>query len=237
MLAAMVQEHERGLGGWHAEWETLPEICMLAAGALARGIEVIEGLQVDARKMRRNLDATHGLIMAEAVSMALARHIGRQAAHELVEAACIKAMTGKKHLREVLAAEPRVTRHLSRAQIDRALDPARYLGQADEFVARTAGKPSRKALEGQALMATTSIDIQRERFNCRVDGPADAPVLVLSNSLGTDLSMWEPQVGVSGAAVPRPALRHARARRHRRRPRGRTRSSSSGATSSCFSTR
>jgi 3-carboxy-cis,cis-muconate cycloisomerase len=136
MLGAMVQEHERGLGGWHAEWETLPEICMLTAGALARGIEVIEDLQVDARRMRADLDATHGLIMAEAVSMALARHIGRQDAHELIEAACLKAMRTRKHLREVLAAEPRVTKHLSRAQIDRALDPAHYLGQAREFVAR-----------------------------------------------------------------------------------------------------
>jgi 3-carboxy-cis,cis-muconate cycloisomerase len=149
MLASMVQEHERGLGGWHAEWETLPEICMLAAGALARGIEVIEGLQVDPRKMRADLDATHGLIMAEAVSMALARHIGRPGAHELVEAACIKAMKGKKHLREVLVAEPRVTKHLSRAQIDRALDPARYLGQADEFVARTLASHRAKRSKGK----------------------------------------------------------------------------------------
>jgi 3-carboxy-cis,cis-muconate cycloisomerase len=99
--------------------------------------------------MRADLDATHGLIMAEAVSMALARHIGRQPAHELVEAACMKAMKGKKHLREVLAAEPRVTRHLSRAQIDRALDPARYLGQADEFVARALASHRAKRSKGK----------------------------------------------------------------------------------------
>ena len=59
MLAAMVQEHERGLGNWHAEWETLPEICMLSAGALEQLTQVIEGLEIDTARMRRNLDVTH----------------------------------------------------------------------------------------------------------------------------------------------------------------------------------
>jgi 3-carboxy-cis,cis-muconate cycloisomerase len=136
MLCAMVQEHERGLGGWHAEWETLPELCMLAAGALARAIEIVEGLQVDAKKMAANLEVTHGLIMAEAVSMALAGHLGRQSAHELVEKACALAVREKKPLSEVLAADVRVTKHLSKAEVDRALDPARYTGQAEAFVAR-----------------------------------------------------------------------------------------------------
>jgi 3-carboxy-cis,cis-muconate cycloisomerase len=136
MLVAMVQEHERGLGGWHAEWETLPEICMLNAGALARAIEIVEGLQVDAKKMAADLEVTHGLVMAEAVSMALAEHLGRRSAHELVEKACALAVREKKHLREVLAADTRVTKHLSKAELDRALDPARYTGQAEAFVAR-----------------------------------------------------------------------------------------------------
>src|SRR5207253_3740771 len=85
ILSAMVQEHERGLGGWHAEWETLPEICTLAAGALAQTAAIIEGLEVDADRMRVNLDLTHGLVLAEAASMALAPSIGRSAAHELIE--------------------------------------------------------------------------------------------------------------------------------------------------------
>jgi 3-carboxy-cis,cis-muconate cycloisomerase len=145
MLAAMVQEHERGLGGWHAEWETLPEICMLAAGALARSIEIVGGIQVDPRKMAADLEETRGLIMAEAVSVALAPKVGRSRAHDLVEAACLRAIKTKKHLREVLAADAKVTRHLSRAQIDRALDPARYLGAAGAFVSRAlAGRRAQK---------------------------------------------------------------------------------------------
>ncbi|HTR57797.1 MAG TPA: 3-carboxy-cis,cis-muconate cycloisomerase [Casimicrobiaceae bacterium] len=139
MLGGMVQEHERGLGGWHAEWETLPEICMLSAGALARGVEIVAGLEVDVRRMACDLDITHGLIMAEAVSMALAAHLGRQGAHELVERACARAVRERKHLREVLAADSRVTKHLSKTELDRALDPARYTGQAEAFVARALG--------------------------------------------------------------------------------------------------
>ena len=136
MLGAMVQEHERGLGGWHAEWETLPEICLLTAGALARAIEIVGGLEVDAKKMASDLDTTRGLIMAEAVSIALAAHLGRESAHELVENACRLAVREKKHLRDVLAADARVAKHLSGTELDQALDPARYTGQAQDFIAR-----------------------------------------------------------------------------------------------------
>ena len=136
MLAAMVQEHERGLGGWQAEWETLPEICLLAAGALAQTTAIVGGLRVDVQMMAANLEATRGLIMAEAVSIALANHIGRQPAHELVEQACAQAVRERKHLREVLAGDVRVTRHLSDAQLDRALDPEHYIGEAERLVAR-----------------------------------------------------------------------------------------------------
>jgi len=146
MLGAMVQEHERGLGGWHAEWETLPEICLLTAGALARAIEIVGGLEVDAKKMASDLDTTRGLIMAEAVSIALAAHLGRESAHELVENACRLAVREKKHLRDVLAADARVAKHLSGTELDQALDPARYTGQAQDFIGRALaarrGKPA-----------------------------------------------------------------------------------------------
>ena len=71
MLSGMVQEHERALGGWQAEWDTLPEIVMLAAGALRQVTYLAAGIEVDAARMRRNIDATHGQILAEAVTMAL----------------------------------------------------------------------------------------------------------------------------------------------------------------------
>jgi 3-carboxy-cis,cis-muconate cycloisomerase len=136
MLAAMVQEHERGLGGWHAEWETLPEICMLTAGALDQTARIMEGLQIDAARMRHNLDATHGLIMAEAVSAALAPKLGRDAAHTLIEDACRRAVELKKPLREVLAQDAKVGKLLSPADLKRLLDPVNYLGAAEQFVER-----------------------------------------------------------------------------------------------------
>jgi 3-carboxy-cis,cis-muconate cycloisomerase len=134
VLASMVQEHERGLGGWHAEWETLPEICMLTAGALDQTARIMEGLQVDTARMRHNLDATHGLIMAEAVSAALAPKLGRDAAHGLIEDACRRAVQQKKPLREVLGKDAKVGRLLSSADLDRLLDPVNYLGAAEQLV-------------------------------------------------------------------------------------------------------
>ncbi len=99
MLAAMVQEHERGLGGWHAEWDTLPEIVRLTAGSLHHVLEATKGLEVRKDRMLENLDETQGLIFAEAAMMALAKHIGRDSAHKLIEAASHKAITENKHLR------------------------------------------------------------------------------------------------------------------------------------------
>jgi 3-carboxy-cis,cis-muconate cycloisomerase len=136
MLTAMVQEHERGLGGWHAEWETLPEIFILASGALDNMTRVTAGLEIDAEAMRRNLKITQGLILAEAASMALAKYLGKEAAHELVEAACRSAVAEKKHLRDVLAVDARVAKHLSAADLDRLFDPANYTGLAAKLVER-----------------------------------------------------------------------------------------------------
>jgi 3-carboxy-cis,cis-muconate cycloisomerase len=136
LLAAMPQEHERGLGGWHAEWEALPELCLLAAGALRQTLETIEGLEVDAVRMRANLDTTRGLIMAEAVMMALAPRLGRLVAHERVEHASKIAAAQGRHLREVLAEDLEITAELDGTALDRLFDPLSYVGQAQSFVDR-----------------------------------------------------------------------------------------------------
>ena len=136
MLAAMVQEQERGLGNWHAEWETLPEICMLAAGALGHMTQAVEGLETDTGRMRRNLDATRGLIMAEAVSSALAVKMGRQAAHQMIQSACRRAIDQDRTLREVLEQDKNFPAHLSTADLDHLFDPENYLGVAEQFVER-----------------------------------------------------------------------------------------------------
>ena len=136
MLAAMVQEHERGLGGWHAEWETLPEICMLTAGALAHSIQILDGLQIHQAAMTENLNAAHGLMMAECVAMVLAKKIGRAAAHELVERASHQAIDTGKSFREVLLGDAEISKNFSAADIDRSLDPKQYTGAAREMIDR-----------------------------------------------------------------------------------------------------
>lgn len=136
MLAAMPQEHERSLGLWHAEWETLPELCCLLSGALQQARLLLPGLEVDAARMRANLDLTRGLVLAEAVSIALARRIGRERAHHLVEQCCRQAVNESRHLRDVLGASAEVSAELSAAELDRLLDPAHYLGLAQSWVAR-----------------------------------------------------------------------------------------------------
>jgi 3-carboxy-cis,cis-muconate cycloisomerase len=136
LLSAMVQEHERALGGWQAEWETLPEILRLTAGALEQMRHMAAGLTVDAARMRANLEITHGQIMAESVTLALGAKIGRMQAHQLVEKACHHASAQGLHLGEVLRQDSAIQKELRADELDRLLDPATYLGQANAFVDR-----------------------------------------------------------------------------------------------------
>ncbi|VVP16732.1 3-carboxy-cis,cis-muconate cycloisomerase [Pseudomonas fluorescens] len=136
LLSAMPQEHERSLGLWHAEWETLPEICCLVSGSLQQARLLADGLDVDAARMARNLDLTQGLVLAEAVSIVLAQRVGRDTAHHLLEQCCKRAVAEQRHLRAVLGDEPQVTAQLSSAELDNLLNPAHYLGQAQVWVER-----------------------------------------------------------------------------------------------------
>jgi 3-carboxy-cis,cis-muconate cycloisomerase len=140
MLTAMIGDHERSTGAWQSERLALPKCFVLTAGALARVRSLAEGLVVDTGRMRANLDADGGLIMAEAVSSALTTAVGRAAAHELVEHASLRAVREHKSLRQTLLDDEKIRAHFSDAEIDRALDPANYLGSAGEFVDRVLAK-------------------------------------------------------------------------------------------------
>jgi 3-carboxy-cis,cis-muconate cycloisomerase len=135
-LSAMVQEHERALGGWQSEWPTVSGIiqtCGLAAASMA---EVAEGLTVDPARMRTNLEATKGVIFAERAMMLLGNKLGRDVAHKLLEGATRKSIAEGRSLAGVLADMPEVTQHLDSATV-RELDvPEQYLGMADEFRTR-----------------------------------------------------------------------------------------------------
>jgi 3-carboxy-cis,cis-muconate cycloisomerase len=136
LLSAMTQEHERGLGGWQAEWETLPEIFLLTSGALAQMRQVMAGLRVDTQRMRANLDVTQGLIHAAAVSTALARAIGHTAAHQAVERACREALAQNRPLQEVVSEDAAITRHLSAAELTALFDPQQHVRAAARLVDR-----------------------------------------------------------------------------------------------------
>jgi 3-carboxy-cis,cis-muconate cycloisomerase len=142
LLAAMPQEHERGLGGWQAEWTTLPELVLLTAGASRAAASMLEGLIVDTARMRENLERTHGLIVSESVAMALAAHVGRSEAHRLVEQAAQRAREGGT-LADALARDSAVTRHLTRAEIDRHLSPENYVGAVRALVERVVRRLAR----------------------------------------------------------------------------------------------
>jgi 3-carboxy-cis,cis-muconate cycloisomerase len=151
MLSGMVQEHERALGGWQAEWDALPEIAVASFGALRQMRETAAGLSVDAPRMRANLDITHGLIMGEAVMLALGGRIGRLNAHHLVEAASRRAAVDGRHLREVLGEDEQVTRHLSQQELDKLFEPVNYLGVTGAFVDRVLARhEGRNAAEEQS---------------------------------------------------------------------------------------
>ena len=136
LLSAMPQEEQRGLGGWHAEWETLPDIVRLSGGALHHLVEMLPGLEVDTQRMRHNLELTNGLIFAEAVAMALGDRMGKMPAHLVVEAACKKAREQNRHLKDMLREESGLRGHLAPADLESLFDVRNYLGSADEFIRR-----------------------------------------------------------------------------------------------------
>jgi 3-carboxy-cis,cis-muconate cycloisomerase len=136
LLDAMVEDHERSTGPWEIEWIAMPEIFLLAAGALNQARFLMEGLEVDPVRMRANLDLTRGMIVSEAVMMGLGPHLGRQRAHDLVYDICRKAITTNGSFLELLAADPEISAHMSRAELAKLVDPANYLGLAGAMIDR-----------------------------------------------------------------------------------------------------
>ena len=136
MLDAMAHDFERATGPWHLEWAAVPESFALTAGALAQASSMLSGLDVHPERMRANLDASRGLIVAEAVMMALAPITGRQAAHDLVYAGCRTADRTGKSLFAVLSEVGAVTTALGVDRLAELTDPANYLGLAGVMVDR-----------------------------------------------------------------------------------------------------
>jgi 3-carboxy-cis,cis-muconate cycloisomerase len=140
MLGSMVADHERATGPWQSESLALPQCVALTAGALAHARSIAEGMTIDTDRMRRNLELTGGLIMAEAIATALARSIGRAAAEEAVARACNRSIAESVPLATILRDEPELQPHLTDAEIDRVTNPALYLGSSGAFVDRVVAR-------------------------------------------------------------------------------------------------
>jgi len=136
LLEAMVEDHERATGPWEIEWIALPEIFMLSAGALAQTRFVVEGLQVNEKRMRDNIGITKGLLMSEAVMMGLGAAIGRNRAHDVVYDICREVVKTGRPLVDLLAENKEISKHASRKQLEKMVDPTNYLGVAGEMVDR-----------------------------------------------------------------------------------------------------
>ena len=148
LMDAMVADHERSTGPWEIEWIVLPEAFCLTAGALKQTRFVLEGLEVDAARMRANIDLTNGLLMSEAVMMGLGPYIGRESAHDLVYDLCREAIATRRPLLDILAVHPEISGHLDRAALARLTDPANYLGQSGVMVDRVLAARHNNAADG-----------------------------------------------------------------------------------------
>ena len=126
--------HERDMSIWAVEWLAIPQALILAGGILDKLAHVLEGLQADPERMRANLELTGGQIMAEAVMMALARSLGHERSHEIVTRATRQATAEGQDLGSVLADDPEAAAHLTPEELERLLDPSRYLGLAGAAV-------------------------------------------------------------------------------------------------------
>jgi 3-carboxy-cis,cis-muconate cycloisomerase len=136
LLSGMVQEHERGVGGWQSEWAAIPELFCFTAGAVEGVRAAVVDLEIDPARMRANLDLTSGLIMAESLTLVLAEKLGRGEAYRIVQEICQQAVASGKTLEQAVQGESRIQEHLSSDEIDLALDPENYLGSTDALIDR-----------------------------------------------------------------------------------------------------
>ncbi|HKM99773.1 MAG TPA: adenylosuccinate lyase family protein [Candidatus Binataceae bacterium] len=139
-LGSMIADHERASGPWQSEALALPQCAALTAGALAHARSIAEAMTVDTERMRRNLELTGGLIMAEAIATALVGAIGRAAADAAVARACDRSIAEGVPLATILRNDPELRPHLTDAEIDRLGSPALYLGSAGAFVDRVVAR-------------------------------------------------------------------------------------------------
>ncbi|HYY46526.1 MAG TPA: 3-carboxy-cis,cis-muconate cycloisomerase [Candidatus Angelobacter sp.] len=150
LQAAILQEHERAAGAWQSEWPAFAEAFRLAGGAAWRLKLLLSSLEIDAERMRTNLDASGGSLMAESLVTTLAARINPIAARKLVEAAVEEASRSRRRFRQVVKDDPLIVAQLPAGEVEAALDPARYLGASDAFIARALDLHEKRKRDGWA---------------------------------------------------------------------------------------
>jgi adenylosuccinate lyase len=130
----MVSDFERASGPWHLEWVAVPESFVIAVGALYQADFALSGLVVNPKQMLKNLYSTRGLIVAEAVMMGLAPHVGRQVAHDSVYEACKDSIENDTTLLEALQKREDITGKISNDKLSSLCDAKNYLGSCGLMV-------------------------------------------------------------------------------------------------------
>jgi 3-carboxy-cis,cis-muconate cycloisomerase len=143
-LSAMLQEHERGVGGWQAEWPIVAAVVQSTGVAIASMAEAAEGFTLNTQKMRLNIENTDGAIFAERAMMLLAANVGRDVAHSILNAAVKKSTEQGRRLSAVLAETPEATIHLAPSEIKQLETPEQYLGSAEAFRQALASEADRE---------------------------------------------------------------------------------------------
>ena len=136
MLDAMVLDHERATGQWHVEWYTLPNAFIISSACLSSAKYLLEGLEVFPKNMKENINKTNGLIVAEAVMMSLAPHIGRQIAHDIVYECCRDSLKNKTPFIDALLSKTEISNVFDETQLLKIINPANYLGAAPAMAQR-----------------------------------------------------------------------------------------------------
>jgi 3-carboxy-cis,cis-muconate cycloisomerase len=130
MLDAMVLDHERATGQWHVEWNAIPNSFIIASSSFKSARFLLEGLEVSPENMKKNIDKTNGLIVAEAVMMALAPHIGRQVAHDIVYDCCRQTIKNNIPFVDSLLADKNISKIFNENDLLEIVNPSNYLGAA-----------------------------------------------------------------------------------------------------------
>jgi adenylosuccinate lyase len=129
--------HERDISHSSVERIVLPDATVLLDYMLAQTVRILEGLVVDADRMRENLERSHGLVYSQRVLLALAEAgLPRQTAYEIVQRAAMRAWRERRPFLECLAEEPEVTRRLGAEALKACFDPAWYLRHVDAVLHR-----------------------------------------------------------------------------------------------------